>query len=498
MNTLNSKSGTSDLSTLILQLKQQLKKQFTNQLTHKLSMARTHRTDKESKLTNKRSGNSGIVKKTTQTAPYTPSTSSTSSTQNRSKRKNIHTTKSSHPTYLDTLISNYYDNDKVTNNYLESAAKRIHIYPPTSRVIVIGDIHGDFHAAIKCLVLAEVIKVPTLTPDTHSLTKLTTFFNSIIWIGGNTYVVQLGDQIDRVRPQNWDSNNIALGSTFDDEGSTLGLFYLFTYLDTLAKVHNGRVFSILGNHEIMNIEGDFRYVSKGEFRAFGKQLGSIYSSKSKYPYHSQTLKNNAHILSDKKIQKLEGFRERLYSFAPTGICANLLAVNYYTVLQIGSWIFCHGGPTVETLSKYNVELLNNIVSFYLLGLENNANDIKKNYYEIVKPKNHDGILWSREYSDMGLPSAEKDSQLCKNIDNTLQVYNSVNNPSTKAHHIAVGHSPQYSHNLGINSICGGRVWRCDVGMSKAFNERKNDKSNNTYRLPQVLEIINDTEVRVIV
>jgi hypothetical protein len=440
---------------------------------------------------------------------HTHTNSSTNSSPNFS---------SNSPTYLDTLIDTYYDNDKVCESYLKTAAKRIHIYPRTSRIIVIGDIHGDFHAAIKCLVLAKVIEVTTMTPNTHSTIEMTNFFKSMRWIGANTYVVQLGDQIDRVRAQHWDSNNIALDTAFDDEGSTLELFYLFTYLDTLAQEHDGHVFSILGNHEIMNTEGDFRYVSAREFNAFSKQLKSTYYYKSKFPYNSLTLKKNMKILNNNKIKKPDGYRERLYSFAPTGICANLLGVNYYTMLQVGSWLFCHGGPTFATISKYNIELLNNIVSFHLLGLDTKTKDIYHNYCEIIKPKlsnklsnkssaldsdgsdgsdgsdDSDGVFWSRKYSNIGKPLPNKESQLCNEIDKALKAYNILNNPSTPSHHIAVGHSPQHLNNLGMNSICNGRVWRCDVGMSKAFGE--SDLTDKT-RLPQVLEIINDNEVTVL-
>ena len=41
----------------------------------------------------------------------------------------------------------------------------------------------------------------------------------------------------------------------------------------------------------------------------------------------------------------------------------------------------------------------------------------------------------------------------------------------------IGHTPQAEH--GINSTCGNRIFRIDIGASKAFE---------TKRAPQVLEI----------
>ena len=56
------------------------------------------------------------------------------------------------------------------------------ILSPKMRIIVIGDLHGDYRVTIECLYRAGVI-----TKD-------------LKWNGGETVIVQMGDQIDRVRP----------------------------------------------------------------------------------------------------------------------------------------------------------------------------------------------------------------------------------------------------------------------------------------------------------
>ena len=410
-------------------------------------------------------------------------------------------------TYISKLIDMYYNNDDVSKDYITTAHKQSHILPTQRRVIVFGDIHGDLEAAIDCFTIAGCINKIKLPTD-KSVKNMNEFFKNLKWIGKDTYIVQLGDQIDRVRPQNWDNNEITRDNAYKDEGSTLEILYLFYYLNELAQKDEGRVYSIIGNHEIMNIEADFRYVSLKEFKCFKQHLIKTYKKNSQFPYQSTTLKNNSYKIkhtkknnnhknnhkdnndsnndNDKEFTNVpEGFRERLYAFSPTGLCANLIGKNNYVLLQIGNWLFCHGGPVVDTVKTYNIDLINNIVSMYLLGIDTNDKYIEKHYNIIAKSKNKNNILWSREFGETNIDD-DKDTYLTKQLDNVLNEYNTKNSVMNKATHIAIGHTTQYSANKGINSICNDRVWRCDVGMSRAFGNRKTD----SYRNPQVLEILN--------
>ena len=413
-------------------------------------------------------------------------------------------------TYISKLVDLYYDNDTVSKQYLDTAHKKIHILPHQRRVIVFGDVHGDLEATLDCFIIAKCIKKIDLPKD-KSVKNMNSFFKKLKWIGGDTYIVQLGDQIDRVRPQKWDHNDITKDSAFNDEGTTLEILYLFYYLNELASKNEGRVFSIIGNHEIMNVEADFRYVSLKEFKCFKNHLIKTYKRNSKYPYASNTLKNNSYKFKHSKTKKRnkfydthdahddiddnnsnndeftqvpEGFRERLYAFSPTGICANLIGSNSYVLLQIGNWLFCHGSPVLETMETYTMDLVNNIVSMYLLGIDNKNKYIEQHYNNLTKTHNN-SVLWNREFGDTHIDN-EKEKQLLTKLNTILNEYNNKNNVYNKATHIAIGHTTQYSSNKGINSICNNRVWRCDVGMSRAFGSRE----NGSHRNPQVLEILN--------
>ena len=72
-----------------------------------------------------------------------------------------------------------------------------------------------------------------------------------MWKGGKgTTLVQVGDVVDRG----------------DD---TILLYKAIGNLTQQASAVGDRVYSILGNHEIMNLMGDLRYVTKGDNESFG-------------------------------------------------------------------------------------------------------------------------------------------------------------------------------------------------------------------------------------
>ena len=89
------------------------------------------------------------------------------------------------------------------------------ILPKKERVIVIGDLHGDYKLTIDCLKIANVIDNNYDDPN---------------WIGKSTVVVQIGDQIDRCRPINFDFRCDNPRTTQNDEQSVIRIMELFNKL----------------------------------------------------------------------------------------------------------------------------------------------------------------------------------------------------------------------------------------------------------------------------
>ena len=376
-------------------------------------------------------------------------------------------------------------------------------YPSQQRVIVIGDIHGDLDALINSLLIAKVIKLPGSSDvnnnglpqykeRTHK--RMFEFFHSIEWIGGNTFVIQLGDQIDRTRPIDWDENDVAIGDTVKDEGSSLHIFFLIWYLNQIAKENGGCVLSVLGNHELMNIESDFRYVSPFEFAEYAESFGDFYKKQNNKNADFTGLENVAKLNIKQSQHMPKGYNERFQAFSRGEIISNFFALNYKLVIQVGKWLFMHAGLTENICTPNTICKINNSVSKHLLKTDDK--DSKILYKRVICCSGNKSPVWNREFGDVD--TNDTNSILQSKYNNLLNKYNNTNKKYHKAYripsaeYIAIGHTPQFYANQNINSTLNGKVWSCDVGMSRAFGT-----VSSLYRRPQVLEILDDDIINIL-
>ena len=293
------------------------------------------------------------------------------------------------------------------------------------------------------------------------------------WIGTNTIVVQVGDQIDRCRPLNNECTNP--NETINDEASDLTIMFFFHDLHLIAiKTLGCAVYSLLGNHELLNVLGNLRYVSYKGLNEFNTNL---------------TIQTDN--LMEGRAKAFEINSSELYYKSKSNI-ANFMACSRVSSIVVDKYLFVHAG-ILEKLINYttkeknisksqSIGMINNTIRNWLLNLD--TIEDKEYINKLLGGKNF-SPFWPRIFGN--LPS---------DLDNTNKLCTNHVNPILKhldLKGIVVGHTPQLK--MGINSTCSSSVWRIDVAGSQAFDkimetDLEIDKSKiKSIRQPQVLEII---------
>jgi hypothetical protein len=179
-----------------------------------------------------------------------------------------------------------------------------------SRIVAIGDVHGDLAAFRTALRAAGAIN------------------SAGNWVGGSMTVVQMGDLIGR-----GDEERQVLDFLFDLQGR--------------AASAGGVVHALTGNHEVMGGRLDNQAVGPNPFPPWESVPG---------------LRRD-----DPRLLHLPpNARARGAALMPGGPYARKLAA-FPVVLRIGDTVFVHGG-VVPRWARYGVERINQEVRQWLLGL----------------------------------------------------------------------------------------------------------------------------------
>jgi hypothetical protein len=190
-------------------------------------------------------------------------------------------------------------------------------------LIAIGDVHGDFDDF--CLILQ---RVGLIDEQRH-------------WTGGNVTFLQLGDLIDRgPKPRQ--------------------VLDLMLSLDEQSAKAGGHVVALLGNHEMMNLMGDLRYVSVGNYASFADSESENRRQSALQKYfewrkaHPQLLAElNQPVLPETEeewmIRHPLGFIEHRAAFSRSGIYGTWLRQRF-ALVKIGGVIFLHGGINPDLTS----------------------------------------------------------------------------------------------------------------------------------------------------
>lgn len=317
-----------------------------------------------------------------------------------------------------------------------------------NELYVIGDIHGDFFALKQyleltgCVIFDEYYDNFKINEENqyyylddgceyYSITKKNVKWNCN---KQNCFIIFSGDLIDRCRPN--DINNKECINTVSDENCDYLLLKLLYELDNQAKNYGSRVIVVLGNHEIMNIQGDYKYVSLK-----GKK-------------------------DETRIDNIKNYLK-----------ANLS--NVYGIIRINKYIIVHGGINDNFFNNFNKNNDNNLFESIELFNYKLRNFLLTCDSTFLNDDNlHQSPFWDRKLGGRDYLNENQCNEIFKN--NLLKIKNFDNIKNEIK--IIVAHCPQFVVNQKINLVnCQEyekKIWRIDVGMSRGFDLYNMDNIKN--------------------
>jgi Calcineurin-like phosphoesterase len=332
-------------------------------------------------------------------------------------------------------------------------------------LIAIGDVHGAFDNFVAILQHVGLID------------------NQNHWIGGKTTLVQVGDLIDR-GPKPREAMDLLMA------------------LEKEAAKDGGRVEALLGNHEVMNMMGDLRYVTPENYASFADDK-SEERRRSAFKDYLKWRENHSALLAEVS-QPLElteaewmarhpaGLIEHWEAFSPKGVYGKWLR-GHAALAEVNGVVFLHGGisPSVAgmKLDAINSRIRDEINAFdsarqYMVdqhvflpffNLQEMAMVAQAEITAELKSKvtsnpelrsrlsqflqlpqwlsvRTDGPLWFRGYDQWS------EEEGTAQIDKILH--------SFKAEHVVTGHTPQKGGR--IRNRFGGKVFLIDTGMLSSY------------------------------
>ncbi|KAI8906449.1 Metallo-dependent phosphatase-like protein [Gorgonomyces haynaldii] len=272
---------------------------------------------------------------------------------------------------------------------------RYQIDAPTfnKRIVAVGDLHGDLQNARITLEMAGIID------------------KNMDWIGRDTIFVQTGDIVDR-------------------GPDTIALYRLFQKLIVQAKEQGGQVIPLLGNHEVMNLMEDWRYVTQEDIQSFG------------------------------------GYEQRKQDWSQDGWLGKYVRSLKITA-NVNGTVFFHGGAHPK-YAKLGVEEMNKQSD---KGVTLSPEEMW--HYQLF---GGEGPLWYRGYAQ------DPEASVCPLLQQALVDLNATR--------MVIGHTPQM--NGQILPRCNGRVFVIDVGISRVYGghsaalEITQDKVYALYRHQRLL------------
>lgn len=223
---------------------------------------------------------------------------------------------------------------------------------------------------------------------------------------------------------NWIFNTghlVICGDMFDRGNEVIPALWLLYKLEKQAKLQGGQVHYILGNHDVMNLNSDIRYVSE-KYIALAKLVSGIDDDEDAYNY----------LMSDTN-ELVKWIKSK------------------NTIEKIGQNIFLHAGISQELVATgLSLKEVNDLVRLHIrddLGDNPSANDHANFMQSRMGPLWYRGLVTGRKEYYKKATMAE--------VDNILDFYD--------VEHIIIGHTIVSDE---ITSDFEGKVIRVDIKHPK--------------------------------
>ena len=326
------------------------------------------------------------------------------------------------------------------------------------RIVAIGDVHGDLAD------FSSILRRTGLIDDKNS------------WAGGRTLLVQVGDVVDR-GPKSRECLDLLMR------------------LERQARRQNGKVIALLGNHEVMAMMGDLRYVSPEDYQGFATEHSEKVREDAYQDYLDFVSQHNhardAAIEEGPREEWMHdhplGFFERRDAFSPQGIYGRWLR-EHDAIAQMDDVLYVHGGLNPETpfddIRELNQRVRSDLAAFDSLWQSLSKKKIIWKYMKIEEALRQAEGEWKALQA-----GAQADPELKHDLQQLL-AFSSwfVNSPDSpvwyrglalepednlkagldamlerlKIGYIVAGHTPQADSK--INARFGNRVLLIDTGM----------------------------------
>jgi TPR repeat protein len=278
------------------------------------------------------------------------------------------------------------------------------VFTGVERIVAVGDVHGDYEQFTAVLASAGLI-------DGHG-----------DWTGGKTHLVQTGDIVDR-------------------GPDSRAIMDLLMKLQKQAAAAGGAAHVLIGNHEAMNVYGDLRYVSPGEFASYAQGTGAegqfVYAARAAVTERARPSIRAAALPSANSA----GFAEHRAAFAPDGPYGRWIR-GHNAAVKIDRTLFLHAGLGPKyagwTIDRINTEVRGEL------------NDLTRLHGGVVIDE--DGPLWYR-----GLANGDE-AELAPLVERLLKQFD--------VDRIVIGHS--YAE-AAITPRFGGKVILIDIGLSRVYD-----------------------------